>query len=226
MARPKRFCEVGGCGKASHGHGMCSTHYMRWLRTGSTNDPTPQVVLCSIPGCSGVHYGRTWCQNHYLRWYDHGDPLARQRGEVVDGKKICTACREDKPLSEYGADARVGLAIYCRECNRQKAAERRAKSPASVKEATAKCYLRRRAEKSGVHAVAVSRTAVLERDEWTCQICFDPIDPGLTAPDQMRASIDHRIPLSRGGTHTLDNVQAAHLLCNVRKGARMAEGVI
>lgn len=38
----------------------------------------------------------------------------------------------------------------------------------------------------------------------------------------MGASLDHIIPLSRGGHHTADNVQAAHLACNHRKGAKAA----
>lgn len=33
-------------------------------------------------------------------------------------------------------------------------------------------------------------------------------------------SVDHRIPLARGGTHTWDNVALVHFRCNVRKGDR------
>ena len=43
------------------------------------------------------------------------------------------------------------------------------------------------------------------------------VDKDLMWPDPMSASLDHIVPLSRGGTHTLDNVQLAHLACNERK---------
>lgn len=33
--------------------------------------------------------------------------------------------------------------------------------------------------------------------------------------------IDHKIPFSKGGTHTKDNVQLAHPLCNLRKGVNI-----
>jgi 5-methylcytosine-specific restriction endonuclease McrA len=33
--------------------------------------------------------------------------------------------------------------------------------------------------------------------------------------------VDHIIPVILGGTHTWDNVQIAHLVCNQRKGASM-----
>jgi 5-methylcytosine-specific restriction endonuclease McrA len=32
--------------------------------------------------------------------------------------------------------------------------------------------------------------------------------------------MDHIVPISKGGTHTLDNVQMAHRFCNLSKGNR------
>jgi predicted nucleic acid-binding Zn ribbon protein len=59
------------------------------------------------------------------------------------------------------------------------------------------------------------------RDNWTCQLCNELIDATLTWPDPGSASLDHIIPLAALGSHTYDNVQAAHLGCNIRKGARV-----
>jgi 5-methylcytosine-specific restriction endonuclease McrA len=53
-----------------------------------------------------------------------------------------------------------------------------------------------------------------------CGICLQPVNPKLVSPDLMRVSLDHVIPLSRGGGHTFDNVQCAHLICNIRKSNR------
>ena len=58
---------------------------------------------------------------------------------------------------------------------------------------------------------------VFERDDWLCGLCGEPVDKDLAWPDPTSASLDHIIPLSRGGAHTLDNVQLAHLVCNIRK---------
>jgi 5-methylcytosine-specific restriction endonuclease McrA len=35
------------------------------------------------------------------------------------------------------------------------------------------------------------------------------------------ATLDHVIPLAKGGTHAIANLAAAHLLCNLRKNARL-----
>lgn len=58
--------------------------------------------------------------------------------------------------------------------------------------------------------VALSRRAVLARDDHTCQYCGVPAD-----------SIDHVVPRSRGGAHEWDNVVAACRRCNAAKGDRL-----
>lgn len=63
---------------------------------------------------------------------------------------------------------------------------------------------------------------VYERDGWICGLCGLPVDDYLTYPDPRSASLDHVTPLSLGGSHMLENVQLAHLGCNVQKGARVA----
>jgi predicted nucleic acid-binding Zn ribbon protein len=62
---------------------------------------------------------------------------------------------------------------------------------------------------------------VFAADGWTCQLCGKSIDQALRHPHPMSASLDHVVPLAAWGTHTRDNVQASHLTCNIRKGARV-----
>lgn len=59
------------------------------------------------------------------------------------------------------------------------------------------------------------------RDDWVCQLCQRAIDPEVVWPDPMSASVDHIVPLSKGGTHSMINVQSAHLRCNSSKGDRL-----
>jgi len=71
---------------------------------------------------------------------------------------------------------------------------------------------RRRAAQS---AIVRLKDAVIARDGYTCGICGG----GVEAKD---LSIDHIIPVSRGGSAELENLQVAHLICNIRKGAKVA----
>lgn len=82
---------------------------------------------------------------------------------------------------------------------------------------------RRRARVRDAFVAPVDRDAVFKRDGFVCQICGDPIDMAAKMPDPWAPSIDHIIPLACGGTHEPANVQAAHVICNARKGARIGE---
>lgn len=84
---------------------------------------------------------------------------------------------------------------------------------------------RARARRFGVEYEPVHRTKVFERDGWRCQIC------GRATPEKYMGSmrknapeLDHRIPLSRGGPHTYDNVQCACRECNGAKSNALEVG--
>jgi hypothetical protein len=55
---------------------------------------------------------------------------------------------------------------------------------------------------------------VFARDNYICQRCFEPILMNETAPHPQSPSVDHIIPLAKGGTHTWDNIQSMHFWCN------------
>lgn len=64
---------------------------------------------------------------------------------------------------------------------------------------------------------------IFDRDGWECGICHSPVDPALSHPDPMSASLDHIVPVSLGGAHRRDNVQCSHLRCNIRKSNKIPE---
>lgn len=78
----------------------------------------------------------------------------------------------------------------------------------------------RRARLAGVESEAFDSREIFERDGWLCGICELPVDAALRFPDPGSPSLDHVLPLSRGGSHTRANTQLAHLYCNNAKGNR------
>lgn len=74
----------------------------------------------------------------------------------------------------------------------------------------------RRAREAGAEAVLVRIDEVIERDQGVCYLC------GQAVP-RSEISIDHIIPLSMGGSHTLANLGLTHLRCNVRKGSTFTD---
>lgn len=74
----------------------------------------------------------------------------------------------------------------------------------------------------------ISLKKVMLRDQGICQLCGKPVDTTSRSGKgvgKLYPTIDHIIPLSRGGGHTWDNVQLAHLICNSIKCDRMESEV-
>jgi 5-methylcytosine-specific restriction endonuclease McrA len=61
-----------------------------------------------------------------------------------------------------------------------------------------------------------ARPAVLEAAGWHCQIRL----PGCT---WLATTVDHIVPLDRGGTHAPQNLRAACLHCNSAGGGRITQ---
>jgi len=80
---------------------------------------------------------------------------------------------------------------------------------------------RRRARKNGRECHDISNMNIYQRDGWICQICNATVDQELKWPDPYSPSLDHIIPIAKGGNHVEDNVQLAHLQCNMRKSANI-----
>jgi len=80
---------------------------------------------------------------------------------------------------------------------------------------------RRRARKAGNGPVEnIESSKIYNRDNWRCQICHKKVNEKLKWPHPNSASLDHVIPLSKGGSHTKQNVQLTHLKCNASIGDR------
>ena len=233
------------------GRGWCGKHYQRWRAHGDplTLQESTRVVgvaECSVSGCVALVIARGWCTKHYTRWERYGDPTARMPGEVVDGRRVCPRCEVDKHLAKYG-----GGRVYCLVCSAARTAEYRLQnpytpvegwpgiceccgqdfmankkrskhcSPECSEDSLWKYAAKRRARLVGGLVEVFDRREIFERDGWRCQICGQAVDPKSPRYSYNVPSIDHIIPIARGGEHSRANVQTACLGCNVRKGAKL-----
>jgi len=87
----------------------------------------------------------------------------------------------------------------------------------SYSEKAREWYRQRRARKFAAPYEYVPYAEIYERDNWICQLCLESVDMALGHPHPMSRSIDHIIPLAGGGSHVADNLQLAHLGCNMSK---------
>lgn len=57
---------------------------------------------------------------------------------------------------------------------------------------------------------------IFERDKWVCQYCGEKVTPE-------NVTLDHFIPLSKGGKHSKDNLKTCCLICNAVKSGKTYE---
>lgn len=160
-------------------------------------EPQPVCEVCSQP----CHTGSRFCSLKCIR---------RNTAEVP-----CKKC--GKPAIARGAFRSAA----CSDCQRQAKTEenRRAKQKYGRNH-------RQRARHHGVKYVAFPVRDIYERDGYRCQLCGKAVLPkaayrkrdGKIHPRS--PTIDHIVPMCRGGNHEPDNCQTACFICNSRKSSK------
>lgn len=123
---------------------------------------------------------------------------------------ICEHCGIEFPIMFRGSDK------YCStKCNRR-AMRNRCKE--TIKD---NAHRRRARKKNNGKVEKIYRKKVFERDNWTCKICGAKVDKEMIwvhgSLNSYYPTLDHIIPLSKGGEHTYENVQTACFICNSKK---------
>lgn len=72
----------------------------------------------------------------------------------------------------------------------------------------------------GFYNAKVTRLAVLRAGLWRCYICGSKVSDDLPANHKRKATIDHIVPLEKGGPHDWHNVKACCRRCNLSKQAK------
>ena len=128
------------------------------------------------------------------------------------GKLTCRTCNADKPLDDFIRDKRksFGRATVCKQCIREWARmERHAKVDARRIQSERR---RSRLARQTDGTITEKRLRALFSCAEQCPYC----QKALGATDK---SLDHIVPISKGGLHSIGNVLVCCKDCNTRKGA-------
>lgn len=153
------------------------------------------------------------------------EPSAYQQSRMalLDDTHTCKVCGKEYTLREYMESTG---SMYYRDSGYCSAECRDAhlKERAKIYHRGRRDSHRHRAVKYGcVYDSSVTLAKLIKRDGLRCALCGKMCDPNdhswskYSGP--MYPSIDHIVPMSKGGGHVWGNVQVAHIICNSEKGA-------
>lgn len=157
----------------------------------------------------------------------------REFYKVGSGKpRWCKECLQDPPSLEYktrnpnrGYEARLRQRRIeanrervrrWRKSNRKLWKKQQEQAERKEKERGYPDTMKRRALAHDAFVEVVDKKTLYMLHEGLCGLCGEPLE-------YSEVTIDHIIPLSRGGKHQYENCQLAHGLCNRRKGDRLPD---
>lgn len=224
-------CTADNCEKPHRARGLCGSHYNQ---THQPNRHAKVEVACTHCGepCLKERASRRPKQYCSLTCRDEDvyaqARAARRQVAIAPAKTMlehaltAVSRRTAKPIAP-----RTWVAGQCRMCGRGficKWGSSTCSAPcqdawyAQQKRAHRS---KRRATKKDAFVANVYPSRVYARDLYTCRLCDLPLDMSARVPAPLAPTVDHVVPLARGGKHHPENVQAAHFLCNARKGASL-----
>lgn len=141
----------------------------------------------------------------------------RETLQVIDGAYPVLAY-----TAHFGSDRRITVRWkeYKNDESRQR--DKDWHSARSMNDAKRSAIYRKRAQDKEAYVEDVDFMTIYERDKGLCRICGEGVDINIRFPSPGAATLDHILPLSKGGKHQASNVQLAHLGCNSQRSNKGA----
>lgn len=241
-----KTCTFSNCKNPVDSKGLCRTHYSRLSISGSPDRPCkacgseitgfgPSVYcsdacrpICSFSDCARLVDGNSdLCQTHRGGVYKYG----RLPTYTWAKDRICEVCGKESTRNKY----RKVCSGRCKQLLHRNGGT----PPEEIKQCVkctgfidltivGKAGRKKRSDtkfcdpckRSRTLRHQMSVTQLADRDGTTCGICSTDIDMNLAFPNTMRASVDHIKPVGSGGGNEPENLQIAHLHCNLIKQNR------
>lgn len=186
--------------------------HREWIKNNSPKTKEQKLITITCPICGQDFVGKRPQQYCSMKCRLEADRQSavesykRRHLDVFSKERTCSVCGS-KFYKPYGnAVPYKFCSNACREIAKKDARK------------LARRLRENKIKKDSIRHGYINPDYVYERDHWICGICGKKIVKAKTSPHPLSPSIDHIIPLSKGGSHTKENVRAAHHYCNSKRG--------
>jgi len=225
-------------------HGKESRVAIRCRRCGTEYERCVEFLRTGNPICTECQKRRTAARQEAMKrieqnnakvrqverlWYrlthPPKDPYAEQHEAFLNKSGICEICGKPYTVREYvescGLKKAQDNGVCSDECRKAKLKLSKRASHRGRRDSH-----RHRAVKFGCeYDSSLTLEKLIKRKGLRCAICGGMCDLNDHTWSEycgpMYPSIDHIIPMSKGGSHTWENVQVAHIICNSQKSNKV-----
>lgn len=217
--KPTRFCkqcnqQFNGLTSSKYCSKKCLNDFSRITKRAKRRKSLRQMgrqlsgdkLVCALATCSKEFIARyshqRFCQESCRHAYGGRDAISR--GEVEASRIYFGRCKYCATWKATRQKTMINR-LSCSSCQKLRTKENDTK----------KNHMRRAA---GVLSMTVESLA--KRDGTKCNICSRSVDMSKTGLDPYGPTIDHLLPVSKGGTNDSFNLALAHRKCNTSRGNR------
>lgn len=217
-------CNGPECDRPVRARGYCRAHYRQFLKTGTVKKLRGSRKSCRVDGCGRPAHAKELCPKHYERVRANGmtetvrtETNREFQARMKRGEKTCADCEAVKPLEDFyrSSFTRDGRIYLCKSCV---SAKQRDWHKSHREENRERAHVRRTLERSGP---GIDIDALWAASSGECPDCGIALIREAEYPSKHFGSVDHMIPISKGGPHDQSNVRLTCLSCNFRKSAKM-----
>ena len=214
----KRTCTIDGCGRKYRAKGLCSSHYN--ARFG--HRPKPRPVECTVCGKTVMKAQkekgrRVVCSTDCRTILTWGRPKAPEPPPKPKPPRTTVA-----PVNVIKATRLLWVGGDCDWCGARFMKRTSSSIPRCCSDRCSRKWhdAKRYRARGRFQPTRKQRLELYERDNWTCQICTEPVDRDAHYLDAWAPSLDHIVPQSHQliPDHSPEALRTAHRWCNSVRG--------
>lgn len=215
-------CARPGCNKPHRARGLCATHYNQT----STTRHQKKIIACAYCGALVEKYPssnrRQVCSDECRALLQGFMPRSHRSKDLVIVAKPKKSRLTAPTVTIVPSHRVTWIAGTCQWCDVAFVKATTFSIPRTCSDRCAKRLATAVAEvRKGRFQITPARRARLyRRDNWTCQLCFEPIDRNAPSGSTWAPSLDHIVPQSQAPIpdHSDANLRTAHMWCNSVRG--------
>lgn len=198
---------------------FCSREcHWEYRRANPANPPkSPSLICCRACGREFEQkYDSLLCSEECRKADARTKERERKASQIIFKPRLCKECKQEF-TPEYGTKRRVFCSALCARRAKQKL-----KNDGNHNGRARKVLQANFGHSWRNYYEPIDALKIFNRDGWRCHLCKRKTPKKLRGTIEDRApELDHIVPLSRGGSHMVDNVACACRKCNIAKSDRI-----